>query len=54
MLTSQTEEGAIGGTANAIGGPLAADGAIGKQFTTKGAVGGTVQDKMGGTAKKSN
>lgn len=50
----KTETGAIGGTANAIGGPLAADGAIGKQFTTQGAIGGSVQNAMGGTSNKSN
>ncbi|KAH8756302.1 hypothetical protein F5883DRAFT_429597 [Diaporthe sp. PMI_573] len=49
-----TEDGAIGGTAQKIGGPLDKDGAIGKQFTTEGSIGGTVQDKLGGTASKSN
>ncbi|KAH7026735.1 uncharacterized protein B0I36DRAFT_366261 [Microdochium trichocladiopsis] len=49
-----TEKGALGGTAQAIGGPLAKDGAIGKQFTTDGAIGGSVQDTLGGTKKKSN
>ncbi|RKU48844.1 hypothetical protein DL546_007519 [Coniochaeta pulveracea] len=49
-----TENGAIGGTANAIGGPLAKDGVIGKQFTTEGSVGGTVQNTLGGTSSKSN
>ncbi|KAM7211398.1 hypothetical protein V8F06_013222 [Rhypophila decipiens] len=43
-----TTEGAIGGTAQAIGGPLAEDGIIGKRFTTEGIVGGTVQAAMGG------
>ena len=43
-----TEQGALGGAAQAIGGPLAKDGVIGKQFTTEGAVGGTVQNAMGG------
>lgn len=33
-------EGSIGGAAQKVGGPLAADGAIGKQFTDQGAVGG--------------
>lgn len=48
MLTviSQTD-GAIGGTADKVGGPLAADGAIGKHFTDRGAVGGAVQDHLG-------
>jgi len=49
-----TEKGALGGTAQAIGGPLAKDGAIGKQFTADGAIGGTVQDALGGTKNKSN
>ena len=40
-------EGAVGGTAQAVGGPLAADGAIGKHFTEQGAVGGTVQENLG-------
>lgn len=30
------------------------EGMIGKQFTTEGMVGGTVQNMMGGTSKKSN
>ncbi|PSR83568.1 hypothetical protein BD289DRAFT_390943 [Coniella lustricola] len=46
-----TEQGAIGGTAAKIGGPLASDGVIGKQFTTGGSIGGTVQDNMGGMKK---
>ncbi|KAH6956333.1 hypothetical protein DER45DRAFT_566538 [Fusarium avenaceum] len=46
-----TETGAIGGTAQAIGGPLAKDGVIGKQFTSDGAIGGTVQNNMGGEKK---
>ncbi|KAK3389347.1 hypothetical protein B0H63DRAFT_518579 [Podospora didyma] len=44
-----TEEGALGGAAQKIGGPLDKEGAIGKQFTDKGAIGGTVQNMMGGT-----
>lgn len=40
--------------AQKIGGPLDKDGAIGKQFTTEGTIGGTVQDKLGGMAHKSN
>ncbi|KAK8098137.1 uncharacterized protein PG998_013623 [Apiospora kogelbergensis] len=44
-----TETGAVGGTAAAIGGPLAKDGMIGKQFTTEGSIGGNVQNAMGGT-----
>ncbi|KAK7931121.1 hypothetical protein PG985_001833 [Apiospora marii] len=44
-----TEHGVVGGTAAAVGGPLAKDGMIGKQFTTGGAIGGNVQNAMGGT-----
>jgi len=40
-----TEKGAIGGTAQKIGGPLDKEGAIGKQFTKDGAIGGAVQKK---------
>jgi hypothetical protein len=46
-----TTEGAIGGTAQKIGGPMDKEGMIGKQFTTEGSLGGTVQDKMGGVKK---
>ncbi|ROV99104.1 hypothetical protein VMCG_06596 [Cytospora schulzeri] len=49
-----TEGGALGGTAQKIGGPLATDGAIGKQFTAEGSIGGTVQDTLGGVKSKSN
>ncbi|KAL1845938.1 hypothetical protein Daus18300_014398 [Diaporthe australafricana] len=49
-----TETGAIGGTAQKIGGPLDKDGAIGKQFTTEGSIGGTVQDNLGGKTSRSN
>ncbi|KAJ9136881.1 hypothetical protein NKR23_g9523 [Pleurostoma richardsiae] len=49
-----TEGGAIGGTAQKIGGPLDKDGAIGKQFTTEGSIGGTVQNAMGGKNTQSN
>ncbi|KAK3324039.1 hypothetical protein B0T19DRAFT_463909 [Cercophora scortea] len=48
-----TEKGAIGGTAQAIGGPLAKDGMIGKQFTEDGKIGGAVQGMMGGKTKTS-
>jgi len=34
-------DGKVGGTAQEVGGPFSADGAIGKQFTKDGAVGGT-------------
>ncbi|KAF5604821.1 hypothetical protein FPCIR_674 [Fusarium pseudocircinatum] len=46
-----TENGAIGGTAQKIGGPFDKDGVIGKQFTAEGSIGGTVQNNMGGEKK---
>lgn len=46
-----TENGAIGGTAQKIGGPFDKEGMIGKQFTTEGSIGGTVQNNMGGEKK---
>lgn len=49
-----TAEGAIGGAAQKIGGPLDKEGMVGKQFTTEGSIGGTVQDMMGGKSKRSN
>lgn len=47
-------EGTLGGAAQKVGGPLDKEGMIGKQFTTEGSIGGTVQNMMGGTSKKSN
>ena len=47
-------EGALGGTAQKVGGPLDKEGMIGKQFTTEGGIGGAVQNMMGGMSKKSN
>lgn len=38
--------------ADTLGGPLGKEGMIGKQFTEEGSLGGTVQDKMGGTKPK--
>ncbi|KAK4447090.1 hypothetical protein QBC34DRAFT_440354 [Podospora aff. communis PSN243] len=46
-----TENGAVGGTAQKVGGPLDKDGMIGRQFTTDGAIGGTVQSVLGGDKK---
>lgn len=46
------EEGAIGGMGQSIGGPLDKEGVIGKQFTTEGAIGGTVESMMGGQKPK--
>lgn len=54
MECAWAAEGAIGGTAQKIGGPLDKEGMIGKQFTEGGSIGGTVQQMMGGTSKKSN
>lgn len=49
-----TEEGALGGAAQKVGGPLDKEGLVGKQFTTEGGIGGTVQNALGGTKGKSN
>lgn len=46
------EEGAIAGMGQSIGGPLDKEGVIGKQFTTEGAIGGTVESMMGGQKPK--
>ncbi|KAI1009891.1 hypothetical protein LB503_011539 [Fusarium chuoi] len=46
-----TENGAIGGTAQKIGGPFDKEGVIWKQLTTEGSIGGTVQNNMGGEKK---
>ncbi|KAM7203428.1 hypothetical protein V8F20_004022 [Naviculisporaceae sp. PSN 640] len=43
-----TTEGAIGGTAQKIGGPFSEDGIIGHRFTTDGIVGASVQGTLGG------
>ncbi|KKO99400.1 hypothetical protein THAR02_08481 [Trichoderma harzianum] len=43
-----TEDGAIGGMGQKVGGPFAKDGMIGEHFTAEGKVGGTVQSMMGG------
>lgn len=51
VKTSSTDvdaaEGAVGSTAEAVGGPFSKDGAIGKHFNADGAVGGTVQENLG-------
>jgi hypothetical protein len=46
-----TADGAIGGTAQKVGGPFDQQGAIGKQFTAGGSVGGAVQDMLGNKEK---
>lgn len=38
-----TADGAIGGTAQKVGGPFDKDGIIGSNFTADGSIGGTVQ-----------
>lgn len=46
-------DGAIGGTAQKVGGPFDKNGMVGKQFTDKGALGGTAQglaDKSQGSS----
>ena len=40
-------DGSIGSLGNKVGGPLASDGAIGKQFEAGGGIGGTVQNMLG-------
>jgi len=40
-------DGAIGGTAEKVGGPFSKDGAIGKNFKADGAIGGTVHENLG-------
>jgi hypothetical protein len=44
-------EGAIGGTAQKVGGPFDKEGIIGKQFNTDGALGGSVQGNLGDKKK---
>ena len=44
---TQTAEGAIGGTAQAVGGPFDKEGMIGKHFKQDGALGGSVQGNLG-------
>ncbi|KAI9170873.1 hypothetical protein HJFPF1_00348 [Paramyrothecium foliicola] len=48
---SETDKGALGGTAEKVGGPFDKDGMIGKQFTTEGSIGGSVQNTVGGQKK---
>lgn len=47
VLTSLAAGGAIGGLGHKVGGPLAADGMIGKHFTETGAIGGAIQQNLG-------
>ena len=47
MLIVITADGAIGQIGEKVGGPFSSEGAIGKQFTTGGSIGGTVQENLG-------
>ncbi|MCJ1334074.1 hypothetical protein MMC10_010781 [Thelotrema lepadinum] len=38
-----TEQGALGGTAQKVGGPFDKEGVVGKQFTAEGGIGGMAQ-----------
>lgn len=38
------DDGAIGSKIDKLGGPFSSEGAVGKEFTEKGAVGGAAQD----------
>ncbi|KAI9721817.1 MAG: hypothetical protein M1812_002153 [Candelaria pacifica] len=40
-------DGALGGTAQKVGGPFDKQGAIGSKFTDKGTIGGMVQENLG-------
>lgn len=46
-----TKDGAVGGIAEQVGGPLSSQGAIGKNFTAEGSSGGSVQNGLGGEKK---
>ena len=47
MLTmSLLADGAIGGTAQKVGGPFDKEGAIGKNFNADGKIGGMVQENL--------
>lgn len=46
------DKGAIGGAAERIGGPFDKEGVVGKQFTTDGSIGGSVQSALGGQKEK--
>lgn len=42
--TDQTADGAIGGTAQKIGGPFDKQGAVGQHFNADGKIGGVAQE----------
>ena len=48
-LLVSTADGALGGTAQKIGGLFDKDGAIGSNFKADGPIGGTVQKNLGGS-----
>ena len=47
-----TKDGAIGSVGEKVGGPLASDGMIGKNFNPDGTIGGSVQNALGGEKKQ--
>ena len=46
LTPCDTADGAIGGTAQKIGGPLDKQGAIGQHFNADGKIGGMVQENL--------
>ena len=42
----RSADGALGGTAQSIGGPLDKQGAIGKNFNADGKIGGMIQENL--------
>ena len=46
LTTVSVADGAIGGTAQKVGGPLDKQGAIGQHFNADGKIGGMVQENL--------
>ncbi|MCJ1233602.1 hypothetical protein MMC14_001560 [Varicellaria rhodocarpa] len=46
IVVLEDTNGAIGGTAQKVGGPFDKEGAVGKQFNADGGIGGAVQQKI--------
>ena len=46
IIFQMIADGAIGGTAQKVGGPFDKEGAVGKHFNATGTIGGAVQDKI--------
>ena len=46
LMTLSLADGAIGGTAQKVGGPLDKHGAIGQHFNADGKIGGMVQENL--------